>query len=331
MKTLFDWIQVEVTSFCNAHCTYCPHTICKSKWQNRHMPLETFELLKPVFKHAQLIFLQGWGEPLLNPDFIRMIRLAKSTGCEVGVTTNGLLLDEETTVKLIESGIDIIALSLAGTTETNDKLRKGTTLQGVIDSIDLINRKKKELNTNNPKINIAYLLLNDLKHELANIPELLRNMDINEVVISTLDFVASEDLLRLSVNPQINANFNTLRDQLDEVVRKGAKNNLKIHYQIPSTIRHGIWCSENIDRALFVSADGNISPCVFTNLPVDNVSLYANQTRTKYKSMIFGNVNDSSLMSIWRFKEYRSFRDSFFNDNPQVGCLNCPKLKMEIK
>ena len=40
-----DWIQAEVTSACNAACTYCPRTVYRDAWLDRDLPLETFERL----------------------------------------------------------------------------------------------------------------------------------------------------------------------------------------------------------------------------------------------------------------------------------------------
>jgi hypothetical protein len=56
----FDWIQVEVTTHCQASCTYCPHTVYREHWAGRHLALATFRRLLPVLKRARLVHLQGW-------------------------------------------------------------------------------------------------------------------------------------------------------------------------------------------------------------------------------------------------------------------------------
>ena len=93
LRPRLDWIQVEVTSYCNAACVYCPHTVYQGHWASRHLPLTTFAKLLPALARARLVYLQGWGEPLLHPDFFNMVALAKQAGCRVGTTTNGMLLD----------------------------------------------------------------------------------------------------------------------------------------------------------------------------------------------------------------------------------------------
>ena len=57
-----------------------------------------------------MVYLQGWGEPFLHPELMTMVRIAKGTGCSVGTTTNGLLLNEKVIRQLVESGMDVLAL-----------------------------------------------------------------------------------------------------------------------------------------------------------------------------------------------------------------------------
>src|SRR4030043_358357 len=128
----FDWIQVEVTSACNAECAYCPHTVYRAFWKNRYLSLNRFRRLEDPFTRTRHVHLQGWGEPFLHPNFFDMVAIAKRAGCRVGTTTNGMCLDADHLVRIIDSGLDVIAFSLAGTDERNDIIRKGTRLDKVL-------------------------------------------------------------------------------------------------------------------------------------------------------------------------------------------------------
>ena len=106
-----DWIQVEISSHCNANCIYCPHSAFRANWQNRFLPIEVFQNLIPAFDKTRLIYLQGWGEPFMHPHFFKMLQIAKSADCMVGTTTNGTLLRRETIEKMVCRGLDIIGFS----------------------------------------------------------------------------------------------------------------------------------------------------------------------------------------------------------------------------
>jgi len=326
LTPVLDWIQVEVSSYCNASCIYCPHTVYKDAWYNRHISLKTFRQLKPAFKRTQLVFLQGWGEPFLNPDLFQMVSLAKSSGCRVGTSTNGTLLDRDTLVRIIEHQMDIVAFSLAGVAETNDAVRLGTSIQGVLNAVRMLNELKDKMRSSKPDVHIAYLLLHSGLDDVAKLPQLLGGFGVTQVVISTLDFVPTPEFAGETIAPDSIEEYSELCSLLKTVVESGRKRNIQIHYQIRYPERQGIVCSENIHRALFVSASGDVSPCVFTNLPVFGVSYPVNGEVRQYNPVNFGNINEQSLVSIWRQKEYRTFREAFHTNRLPTTCETCPKL-----
>ena len=217
----FDWIQVEVTSACNAACIYCPRTVYRKIWEDRHLPLDTFKKLKPAFAKTRHIHLQGWGEPFLHPDFFEMVAIAKAQAFQVGTTTNAMLLNEETVRKVIESGLDILAFSLAGTTERNDVIRKGTSLKKVLKAIETLSREKEKRGTSGPEIHVAYMLFRSGMTELETLPSLLEGLGVSQVVVSTLDFVPTEELRKEAVIPATEEEYREICSRLDHLVEAG--------------------------------------------------------------------------------------------------------------
>ncbi len=136
-----DWLQIEVTTHCNARCAYCPHTLYQSSWQSRHLPLPVFQGLLPVLRKTKLVYLQGWGEPLLHPDFFTMVALARQRGCQVGTTTNATLLTGAVIEQIVASGLDILAFSLTGLGPNHDRWRAGTSYEQVLQAIKARPRK----------------------------------------------------------------------------------------------------------------------------------------------------------------------------------------------
>ncbi|RJP23835.1 MAG: radical SAM protein [Candidatus Abyssobacteria bacterium SURF_5] len=321
-----DWIQVEVTTFCNARCIYCPHTIFREKWANRHLPIDAFKRILSAASRTQLIYLQGWGEPFMNPDFFAMAEMAKKAGCRVGVTTNGMLLDDNVIWTLVRQQIDVVAFSLAGSDEMNDTYRKGTRLETVLRAIRELNREKEANKSIRPAIHIAYLLLNSAFDSLQKLPRLLDNAGVAQVVISTLDLVLGKELEREAVRPRTNDEYEKVRARLDAIAAEAGRLNIDVHYQIRHPGKRRPVCTENVLRALFVSADGRVSPCVFTNLPLSDAAARMVEANGRpLEPLTFGNVSEQSLSRIWRTRTYAAFRHSHAAGKAAI-CRECPKL-----
>jgi hypothetical protein len=195
----FDWIQVEVTTHCQAACSYCPHTVYQEHWASQHLSLATFRRLLPGLKRARLVHLQGWGEPFWNPDFFTMVSLARQAGCQVGTTTNAMLLEADSLRRLVDLEMAVVAFSLAGVGENNDAVRRGTRFATVLDKIETLNEIKARKGALLPKIHVAYMLLRSGLTDLALLPQALAGLGISQVVVSTLEFVAQPSLARESL------------------------------------------------------------------------------------------------------------------------------------
>ncbi|WP_051173188.1 radical SAM protein [Thermodesulfobacterium hveragerdense] len=314
----FDWIQIEVSGLCNAKCLYCPHTVWQKDWLGANLSLATFKTLLPYLKKTKLVYLQGWGEPLLNPEFFEMVNLAKAHGVKVGFTTNGTLINEHIAEKIVFSQVDVLALSLAGI-ETNDRIRKGTSLNQVLKAIETINSAKARLKQQNPQIHIAYMLLRSNEYELERLPEFLAGYGIQEIIVSLLDFVPSKELEEECLAPQTEEDFNLLKKRAEKVAEKANSLGLKMIFNLPSPRSQGRVCSENPIKSLFINSLGMVSPCVFTGIPVKQKT-----------NVYFGSIYQEPLKSIWNKQEYKKFRKTHLSRDKPPVCVTCPKARIEL-
>lgn len=320
-----DWIQVEVTTHCNAHCVYCPVTLLRDKWRGRHLSREMFSRLIPVFRRARLVYLQGWGEPLLHPDFFEMARMAHYCGCHVGVTTNGILLNDIKASRMVDAGIHFVAFSLAGTNNAQDTIRVGTSLEGVLHAISRLTEAKSRAGSKFPIIHVAYLALRSRLQDVRELPNLLEGLGVAEVIISSLDYVLDPKLETEVIRPQTREEAEQLRELFSRVAREGRRRNLRVYARFPSVDELLGPCPENVGRAAVVSAAGEVFPCVFLNQP--------NPRSGDYYSMLgprgFGNIGELSFADIWRSTPYRSFRQAHEKGLYPSLCQGCPKLSLQ--
>jgi len=329
-----DWVQVEVTTDCNAACVYCPHTIMKARWANKHMPMELFYDLIPFLRYTDLVYLQGWGEPLLNNDFFEMVRVCKDRGKRVGFTTNGMLLGENTIRRLVDLELDIVAVSLAGTTAgTHDRFRKGTDFSKLISSLERLCKIKAEKKTQLPAVHLAYLMLRSNFRELKEILPLARKVGAKQVVASNLALIMDSKLFPEAIFNDA-GRMDHDRVALEEINDRAARENIGFDYHGPGLDDASMHCRENVQKACVVNVEGEVVPCVLTNPVLSSHYIFKGQS-LPLRAMPFGNIQNESLTRIWNKEEYARFRDLFDPEiairPKQIGsempecCMNCYK------
>jgi MoaA/NifB/PqqE/SkfB family radical SAM enzyme len=322
---MWDWLQVEITSHCNGACIYCPRTVYADQWRSRHLPLDTYRKLAPAFAKTRHVHLQGWGEPFLHPHFFEMLALAKKAGCRVGTTTNGTLLDEVMIAKLMASDIDILAFSLAGAAEDNDRIREGTRITEITAAMQRLRDEKRARRTDAPAVHVAHMLFKSGIAALRDLPARLENCGVSDVVVSFLDCVPCAELEQEVIAPSSKDECDELRSLLDDVKKAVTRHGMAIHHPLETRTEPQEGCSENVLRAAFVGSDGAVSPCVLTNMPLRPEAAAVAGHRL-YERMVFGNIAERSLDDIWADEAYTAFRRSFRDDTLRFSCVHCPKL-----
>jgi MoaA/NifB/PqqE/SkfB family radical SAM enzyme len=309
-----DWLQVEVSARCNAHCGYCPVTCYRDAWNAALMDSATFARLEPAFSYVGLVFLQGWGEPLLHPDFWSMVGSVKRAGARAGFATNGTSFAKENLAHVLDSGVDVMAVSLAGTTaETHERLRRGCNLTRIESGLEALRREKEASGRSEPAVHIAYLMTRSNWREVKELAALAAKWGASEVVISNLSLVASNEWNQESLlaDPAL---WPQVRDALEHARKLAASEGVGLHYYEPDLSEPQRLCTENVLRSCFVSHRGDVSPCVMTNLSVYPNATFAHCLRGDshtLERLYFGNVNRQSLPEIWRSEAALGFRRSF--------------------
>jgi len=287
------------------------------------MPLSVFDRLLPELSQAGLVYLQGWGEPLLHPDLSVMIRSTRASGSSVGLTTNGLLLDDRVADNLVALQTDIVALSLAGLGAGNDLRRCGVTFEQVVNAARSLARAKQKAGSSRPAVHIAFLLMRSDLAEIARMPELLEGLGVDQIVVSTLDYPAHPALDHEVIRPRDIAEYARTGEELECAAKLAESHGMQLLFHLTHPERQYSVCTENILRSMYVTAGGDVSPCVFMALGVPGPA------GRNIAPLIFGNVRDSALAEIWDSEPYRAFRESFASRQFFPQCRICPKLRQQ--
>lgn len=306
-----ECVQVEVTSVCPGRCVYCPHTTATDSWKSRHMVPDVFAALWPLLRRTARVHLQGWGEPLLHPHFFDFVELALRAGCRVSTTTCGLRMDEALAERLVASGVDIVAFSLTGTDDASNAAREGVPFSRVREAVLTLQRVRKSRMGVHMEIHLAYLLLASGIPALQRLPALMDEWDVHGTVVSTMDFIAHPSLAPEAFLPHEHEKIEAARVAL-EAVRSATSRDFWYDLPCPDPAPQ---CRERIHATLYVDAEGQVSPCIYLNVPAESP-----------RRFVCGNVLHESPLHIWQQPDYACFRQRMANGDPDPLCLHCPKL-----
>lgn len=153
-------IFVDPSDRCNFNCKMCPtgnYKLMREVGRSfKFMSLDLYiKIINDIYdgfdKPIKVLRLYKDGEPLLHPQFPKMVELAKLSGCceRVDTTTNGSLLNPTLNRNIVESGLDRIHISVEGVNEeqykdfSNYKIDYGKFVDNISDLYD--NKKQLEI------------------------------------------------------------------------------------------------------------------------------------------------------------------------------------------
>ncbi|MCX5818232.1 MAG: radical SAM protein [Proteobacteria bacterium] len=302
--------QIELTTLCPLRCTMCIKEEYRD-WHRKDMDINDFKKIVPYMKNVKSVVLEGWGESLLHKDLIECIHLAKKEGTQVGFVTSGMGLTDEYTTKLIRAGVDFIGFSLSGATpETHNSIRVNSDFDTLINSIKLFKKlSDKYAPPNKPKMHIVYLMLKENIGELPVLIDLAKEIDIEEIVLLNIIQISNswqDDKKVFTCN-----NEEPYKELLIKAVNKARRSNIRL--VIPNVTPDEVSvCSENPLKNLYISVEGEVSPCVYLYPPVASPfkRVFCGQEHNIDK-VSFGNIFREPFESIWNRKEYADFRGCF--------------------
>ncbi len=135
---------VETTAKCNLYCPMCPRETHKQPKED--MTGEIFErLVQEAGETGEHMMLIGLGEPFLDPKIFERIEYCDRHNVYTLLSTNGTLLDAESTERILKSTLEHITLSFDGSTkESFEFYRKGAKFERVRDNFLHFCRRKHE-------------------------------------------------------------------------------------------------------------------------------------------------------------------------------------------
>jgi len=114
----------ETTRRCNLACKHCRAVAEDHPYDNELDIKASFKLLEQIKEVGDPIIILTGGEPLLRNDIFDIAAFGTRLGLRMVMAPNGTLITEENAIKMKDSGIKRISVSLDGSTpETHDDFR----------------------------------------------------------------------------------------------------------------------------------------------------------------------------------------------------------------
>ncbi|MGQ9628796.1 MAG: radical SAM/SPASM domain-containing protein [bacterium] len=319
---------VEPTSRCNVRCLMCPRSSCDERAED--MDFDLFEgRVLPYLGRVDLVDLTGWGEPLLHPRILDMVRFSKSVGVFATFITNGTLLDESVAEGLISAGLDEVIFSVDGASPgVYEGIRRGADFHRVMGNIEGLSRLRRRMKVRLPRIAISFVMMRRNIFEMPLMVYLAKVAGADRLIFKHLSVVTKiEDLGELVFE------WDGLRDLDREFIRQrdhyaGAALRLAEDMNLDATVfpfrpqRMGEGCLSGFGRNLFIAANGDVSPCC--DLAHSHPRIVAGGGVKRPGKVVFGNIRERPLEEILRGDRFRTFHSDFFGGRVPKGCEGCP-------
>lgn len=303
-------LQIETTTSCNLNCKMCEHSYLKKNAIS--MDLNLFKKIIEGNGYLELVNLTGIGEGLLNPDFFEMIEFAKSKNLYVWFNDNFTLMNGLNSKKMIDLGVDAIAISLDGATgKTYENIRQGAKFDAVIGNIGKFQELKKNLGRRKPKLFFVTVVMNENFHEMPKMIELAKSLGINEVFFFGV----------LTFNETRNLGLgNAEKPELEKAIEDAKKTAEKLKVKImclPELNPEKVEICTYAWTSPYIAANGDVLPCCFVTQRNNPAIL---------DEMCMGIAGQESVEEIWNGRKYVEFRKKWLEKKIPKACINCPKV-----
>lgn len=266
-------MQVEVTSQCNERCLHC--YIPTSK-RSKGIDPGFFRSILEQASELQLISLAlSGGEPMIHPEFNRLLSIASEFDFSLRILSNLTLLDDAKLSAMVDARVDLVSVSIYSLEpEVHDAvtLRRGS-LRKSLAAIERLRLAGIRVSVNVP-------VLKTNRDSVGDVMRWARDQSMSIVTDCTimarydhstdnLVHRLTESDVEVALWQVINAN----PDYTLEILAEGAGSRRKIDPQSPV-------CGVGLST-ISVIANGNVNPCA------------------GWQGEVLGNLHEQSLADIW--------------------------------
>lgn len=310
-KRPYRVVQIEVTSRCTTGCVFCPHDALAGSWVEGDLPLELYrEKIVPNLDLFSLVYLQGWGEPMLHPDLWEMLNLAHQNGCNTGFTTNGSLLENKQNNRLIDLGVSMISVSFAGQVATmHESLRTKSDFVKLCRNFENLANLKVQKRVAHPWLELHFLMTRANLSELPALIPLAASLGADEMVATNLTYAPNLALDRMHIFAE-----QPLPEDLGMIElasREAARLGLPLRIYPIQFESDTLVCDADPLNTIYINHRGQVTPCVYLGFTMQGrVPRFYQGEAHPFDTLSFGSVS-TGLIQALQSKERARFLSPF--------------------
>ena len=305
-------VHLEISRVCNVNCIMCvKETPYWMALKDKKKFLD-FEIFKKIFedrKGIKFLNFVGAGEVFVSKDFVNILNYCFDKGfSSLGCITNLQLISEEMVKLMVKNNFHQITVSMDGCTkDTFEYIRRGSSFETTIRTMDLFQKFKKKYNSVFPHFTFSTVAMNSNIHELQGIVQLANKYGVRHINVARL-WVTKEDILNESLffnQEKYNRHYDQIVGLCEEF---GIKIELPPKFGLPPTEKGNKVRQCKIPfESMFIDADGIVYPCVCRSEP----------------DVFIGSICEDSLSDIWNTEKFNNFRKAMFSESPPKQCMEC--------
>jgi radical SAM protein with 4Fe4S-binding SPASM domain len=117
-------VSYSITTKCNLKCKHCYSSSVEEAAPDELATEEALHLVDDLSRWGIGLLIIDGGEPLCREDLLDIVRYASSKGIRTTIGSNGTLIDERMTKKMLDAGVMAVAISVDGADAvTHDSFR----------------------------------------------------------------------------------------------------------------------------------------------------------------------------------------------------------------
>ncbi|MCD6466094.1 radical SAM protein [Candidatus Bathyarchaeota archaeon] len=177
-------LQVEVTNRCNFSCRMCVRRVWNIKPSDLNLDLYE-KIAESSFPHLERVILYGFGEPLVHPNFLEMLRVARKylpRDGEILVSTNGSLFNRQLAEKILRNGVNNVSFSIDTTDIVKlEQIREGSKPEDLLRNFHYVAEMKKRYSF---KLGVEVVVMRSNFEDLPTLVKRIAQEEADYILVS---------------------------------------------------------------------------------------------------------------------------------------------------